>query len=201
MSAARRLKTKIIASVYGTERAARDLGVSVGDGCRILSLEFGSEPWLISIGDRVTISGGVQFLTHDGSGWLYRDGKGRRFRYRPISIGNDVFVGNRSILMPGVAVGDRSVIGAGSVVTRSVVSGSVVAGNPARPITTFEDLMNRIVDWPSESDLTGLSYRERVRRATFASDVPPQEAAETASPVRHGQSEAAARLDPREREE
>jgi hypothetical protein len=190
MSAARRLKTKIIASVYGTERAARDLGVSVGDGCRILSLEFGSEPWLIS-----------QFLTHDGSGWLYRDGKGRRFRYRPISIGNDVFVGNRSILMPGVAVGDRSVIGAGSVVTRSVVSGSVVAGNPARPITTFEDLMNRIVDWPSESDLTGLSYRERVRRATFASDVPPQEAAETASPVRHGQSEAAARLDPREREE
>lgn len=197
MSRTRRLKTKIIAAIYGNERAARDLGVTVGVDSRILSLEFGSEPWLVTIGDRVTVSGGVQFLTHDGSGWLFRDDKGRRFRYRPITIGNDVFVGNRSILMPGVAIGDQCVVGAGSVVTKSVKAGSVVAGNPARQITTYKELMNRITDWPSEVDLRGLSYKDKVLRATF--DEPAhQDETEVDGQSRHQQSAAAMRMAPRD---
>jgi acetyltransferase-like isoleucine patch superfamily enzyme len=198
MSRTRRLKTKIIAAIYGNERAARDLGVTVGADCRILSLEFGSEPWLVTIGDRVTVSGGVQFLTHDGSGWLFRDEKGRRFRYRPITIGDDVFVGNRSILMPGVAIGDQCVVGAGSVVTKSVEAGSVVAGNPARQITTYKELMNRITDWPSEVDLRGLSYKDKVLRATFDEPAHDQDGTAVDDQNSHRQSAAAIRMTPRD---
>lgn len=53
---------------------------------------------------------------------------------RPVVIGNDVWIGSRVIILPGVHVGDGAVIGAGSVVTRDVEPYSIVAGNPARLI-------------------------------------------------------------------
>ena len=165
MGIRQRLTARAIAATSRGDSAARYLGATVGQNCRILSLEMGSEPWLITIGDRVTVSGGVQFLTHDGTGWLYDDDSGRRFRYAEIRIGDDVFVGNRSILMPGVRIGNRCVIGAGSVVTRSVDPGSVIAGNPARSITTYDELMARVAMWPSSRELEGLKPRARVQRA------------------------------------
>ena len=165
MGVRQRLMARAIAYISGGARAARYLGATVGEHCRILSLEMGSEPWLITIGDRVTVSGGVQFLTHDGTGWLYNDDSGRRYRYARVEVGSDVFIGNRSIIMPGVKIEDKCVVGAGSVVTRSVESGSVVAGNPARKVTSYEELMDRIASWPSSRDLQGLEPRARVGRA------------------------------------
>lgn len=53
---------------------------------------------------------------------------------KPIAIGSDVWVGGGAILCPGVTVGDRAVIGAGSVVTRAVPPGVFAAGNPCRVI-------------------------------------------------------------------
>ena len=53
---------------------------------------------------------------------------------KPVTVGNDVWIGGGATLLPGVTVGDRSVIGAGSVVTRDVPDDCVVAGNPARVI-------------------------------------------------------------------
>ncbi len=57
---------------------------------------------------------------------------------KPVTIGNDVWIGGRAIICPGVSIGDRSVIGAGSVVTKDVPIGMVVPGNPAKVIREIE---------------------------------------------------------------
>ena len=51
-----------------------------------------------------------------------------------IEIGDDVWIGARAVVLPGVVIGDGAVVGAGAVVTRSVPEGTTVAGNPARPL-------------------------------------------------------------------
>jgi len=100
---------------------------------------------LIEIGDRVTITSGVRLLTHDGATWLIRDGNGRRYLYRRIIIGNDVFIGIDAVILPGVKIGNNVIIGAGSVVTKSIPEGKLVAGNPARIIGEFDDFRDNIL--------------------------------------------------------
>jgi len=163
----------------GGEAAARFLGVTVGKDCRIYTRGFGSEPWLVTIGDRVTATSGVQFITHDGSLWLLEDEQGRRYRYAPITIGNDVFIGVNTIILPGVSIGDRVVIGAGSVVTRSIPSGSVVAGNPARFVKSYDDFAHAaFTTLQPGAAMRGTTYRERVDSIVEAARPPlePQQA-------------------------
>jgi acetyltransferase-like isoleucine patch superfamily enzyme len=158
---------RIIASLIGGDRASRWLGVKVGQGCRICPCNFGTEPWLVSIGDRVTVAPGVAFLTHDGSTWLFRDARGRRYKYARIDVGSDVFIGLNAILMPGVKVGSRVVIGAGSVVTHSVSDGQIVAGNPAKVIGVYADLESRILrSGVTSSDMVGADWRAKVSSIT-----------------------------------
>lgn len=131
--------------IYGGEYYAKKLGVKIGAGCRIYTRQFGSEPFLISIGDKVTVTSGVKFLTHDGSTWLFHDEEGNRYqKYAPILIGNNVFIGVNSILLPGVTVGDNVVIGAGSTVTKDLPAYGVYAGSPARYICSFSEYEKKI---------------------------------------------------------
>ena len=88
----------------------------------------------IWIGDRVTLAPRVHILAHDASTWN-RLGKTRAANVR---IGNDVFVGASSIILPGVSIGDNVIIGAGSVVTKDIPSNSVAVGNPARVICSVD---------------------------------------------------------------
>jgi maltose O-acetyltransferase len=53
---------------------------------------------------------------------------------RPVTIGNDVWIGTRTIILPGVSIGNHCIIGAGSIVTRSVPDCAIVGGNPAKII-------------------------------------------------------------------
>jgi acetyltransferase-like isoleucine patch superfamily enzyme len=157
------IKSRVLYALKGSIYAARARGVKVGEGCRLYSLNFGGEPWLISIGDRVTITGGVQFVTHDGASWLLRDGKGRRHRYAPIEIGSDVFIGASSIILPGVSIGNRVIVGAGSIVNRSIPDNCVVAGVPAKFIRTYDEFERRgLQEFRSDAEMKGETRRERV---------------------------------------
>jgi acetyltransferase-like isoleucine patch superfamily enzyme len=148
--------------IFGGLKYSRWVGVKVGEGCRILTNKFGTEPWLVEIGSNVTISNDVQFINHDGIGWLCNDQRGRRYRYAKISVGNNVFIGARSVILPGVRIDDNCIVGSGSVVTRSIPAGFVVAGVPAKVISRFEGTMAKASKWPSSTDQVGENYRERV---------------------------------------
>jgi maltose O-acetyltransferase len=92
----------------------------------------------VTIGDRVLFGPAVQLLavTHPVEAELRAQG----LEYAaPIAMGDDVWLGGGAVVLPGVTIGDRAVVGAGSVVTRDVPSDTVVAGNPARVIRTLEE--------------------------------------------------------------
>ncbi|OOM16544.1 acyltransferase [Clostridium saccharobutylicum] len=85
--------------------------------------------WLIKIGDNVTITNSV-VLAHDASTKMYLN----KSKIAKVIIGNNVFIGWGSIILPGSIIGDNVIVGAGSVVTKNIPPNSVVAGNPAKII-------------------------------------------------------------------
>lgn len=96
-------------------------------------------PGLVQIGDDFTSAPGSIILSHDASIFKYTDS----YRVEKTIIGDRVFLGANSIVMPGVCVGDDVIIGAGAVVTKNVPSGSVVVGNPARVIGNVDKYIEK----------------------------------------------------------
>ncbi|MDR4484159.1 MAG: acyltransferase [Nitrospirales bacterium] len=128
---------------------ARALGVSVGEGVRLVSIRpgngtFGSEPYLIQIGSHVTVSGGVQFVTHDGGVWVFRNKEPDIDVFGKIVIGDNVFLGYGVVIMPNVLIGSNVVIGAGAVVTKDIPPNCVAAGVPAKVIKSLDDYYKKI---------------------------------------------------------
>lgn len=105
---------------------------------------WGTEPWIITIGDNVHITDGVKFITHDGGTLLYRHMIPDLEITKPIVIGDNVYIGNNVILLPGVTIGNNVVIGAGAVVTRSIPDNSVAVGVPARVIKTADEYLEKL---------------------------------------------------------
>lgn len=96
-------------------------------------------PWLISVGDDVTLASNVRLLAHDAS-----TGKaGAHTKIGIVRIGNNVFIGADSIVLCNTRIGDNVIIGAGSVVTHDVPSNSVYAGNPAKFVCTFDEFQSK----------------------------------------------------------
>ena len=157
------ISRSVLAALRGDVYAIRSMGVKVGEGCRIYTRSFGSEPWLVSIGDHVTVAAGVEFITHDGSAWLLRDQKGRRYRYARIMVGNRVFIGTNAIILPGVRIGNRVIVAAGSVLNRSIPDNCIVGGVPARFIRSFDDFERRgLAEFRSDADKIGKDFRQQV---------------------------------------
>jgi acetyltransferase-like isoleucine patch superfamily enzyme len=130
-------------------RYLRRVGVRIGSSCSILNgvRDYGSEPWLIELGDRVTITRGVVFITHDGSSRVFRhllpDSSPFGNRFGTIRVLDNSFVGAESILLPSVTIGPNSIVGAGSVVDRDVPANTVAAGVPARPICSLDEYVEK----------------------------------------------------------
>ncbi|HEV3312058.1 MAG TPA: acyltransferase [Chloroflexota bacterium] len=127
----------------------RAMGVQIGQGTAIINgvRDFPSEPWLVEIGSRVTITRGVVLITHDGSSRVFRHlvPEGSRYgnQFAPVRVLDNSFVGENSILLPGVTIGPNSIVGAGSIVTKDVPPATVAAGVPARVICTLDEYVER----------------------------------------------------------
>lgn len=149
-----RIIKAILISVLDRVRAARDpvgfarsLGVRVGKNVRFYGISkamFGSEPWMISIGDECYITAGVQFINHDGGTLILRKEVPSLEWTAPIEVGNDVYIGVRSIILPNVKIGNRCIIGAGSIVSKDVPDNSVYAGVPAKFICTTDEYLEKM---------------------------------------------------------
>ena len=111
---------------------------SINVGCNIV------DPYLLRIGNNVRLSS-CTLLGHDGVVNLVNRAQGTKLdSVGPIDICDNSFVGHGAIVMPNVRIGPNSVVAAGSVVTKDVPPGTVVGGNPAKVIGSFEDMVERL---------------------------------------------------------
>lgn len=150
MKVIKKIRNKII--TYGAKknssnyiRFLRRVGVEIGEGTIFYSPNTTyvdiSRPHLVTIGRDVKITRGVSILTH-GADWHVL-----RNRYKDpficgssgkVVIENNVFIGINSVILKGCTIGRDSIIGAGSIVTKSIPCESVAVGNPARVLMDLE---------------------------------------------------------------
>ena len=114
-----------------------------------------SHCWHISIGDDVRLARRAIIFAHDGSTSKFVN----HMRIGKVTIGNRVFIGACSIILPGVSIGSNVIIGVGSVVTHDIPDGVVAAGNPAEVIGSIEDFVLRQKRGMEIYPLFGEEYR------------------------------------------
>lgn len=125
------------------EKLAEKAGVVFGENNSFASCFWSSaEPYLIKIGSNCQITADVKIFTHGGSK-VARTIYPKFDCFGKVEIGDNVYIGNNSLIMPGVTIGSDVLIAAGSVVCHSVPSGVVVGGNPARIICKVEEYIER----------------------------------------------------------
>jgi acetyltransferase-like isoleucine patch superfamily enzyme len=121
------------------------------------------EPYLVTLGDNVWLTDDVKILTHDGALSMLSRTTGEKLRkFGAVRLGNNVFVGMAACLMPGVTLGDNTVVATGSVVTRDIPSGVIVGGNPARELARVEDYLAK---WRDRQEDFG--YRNSAEKRPF----------------------------------
>ena len=140
------------------EAYARRQGVNIGKECLIATRNWGTEPYLITIGNRVQVTSDVRFYTHGGSHVARR--KYPKFDvFGKIKVEDGAYIGACSMIMPGVTIGEGAMVAAGSIVTRSVAPYTVVAGNPARLVCTVDEYIEKNLKYNLNSK--GMSAAEK----------------------------------------
>lgn len=131
---------------WSFEKNARTNGVIIGKNCVIQDVSFGSEPYLISVGNHVQITKGTKIFTHGGS-WVFRESDPTFDFFGKVTIGDNVYIGNNSLILPGVSIGNNVIIAAGSVITKSVTDNNIVGGNPAKVIGNINEFKTKIIPY------------------------------------------------------
>lgn len=144
----RKVYRKIYAAIVGKlspVKYAQKIGVNMTGTVHIYGkVSWGTEPWIITIGNNVHLTDGVKFVTHDGGTLLYRDAIPDLEITKPIIIGDKVYIGNNVIILPGVKIGNNVVIGAGAIVSKSIPDNSVAVGVPAKVIKSADEYLEKI---------------------------------------------------------
>ncbi|HPO12302.1 MAG TPA: acyltransferase [Candidatus Hydrogenedentes bacterium] len=144
---------------YGSQktvlRTLRVMGVRIGERCRVYTANFGTEPWLIKIGDHVCISNDVTFVNH-GLTFPFQEKYASLTAFGPIEIKDNCQIGVRATILPNVTIGPNAIVGACSVVASDVPPNTVVAGNPARVVCSLEEYeqkcLARHIDIPEDRE-------------------------------------------------
>ena len=125
---------------YTTEKHV-SMGMKVGKNFGRLNgvILDPSHCWLIEIGDNVTLAPRVHILCHDASTKQFLN----YTKIGKVKIGDNVFIGAESVVLPNVKIGSNVIIGANSTVTKDIPDNVVVAGNPAKVICTLEEYLDR----------------------------------------------------------
>lgn len=132
-------------SKYKPVKYARWVGVNIGKNPHFYGpTSWGTEPWLITIGDNVHITGNCKFINHDGGTLIFRDQIPDLEISKPIVVGNNVYIGEETMILPGAHIGNNCVIGARSVVTKDIPDNSVAVGVPARVIKTTDEYLQKL---------------------------------------------------------
>jgi acetyltransferase-like isoleucine patch superfamily enzyme len=149
-------------------RYFRGRGVEIGEGVEIFGASlftFGSEPYLVSIGNQVTISHNVDFITHDGGFRVARADYPNAYFYGRIQVADRCFIGAHCVFLPGARVGAGSVIGCGSIVTGEIPPGVVAVGAPAKRIKSVDEyVQGKKHLWIDTAGLTFDEKRELLSR-------------------------------------
>lgn len=116
----------------------RRQGAQVGEGCSIIPTSLGTEPYLVKIGNHVTIASNVKFITHDGGAWLFRNEIPDLQVFGPIIIDDNCVIGENALLLPNIRIGPNSIIAAGSVVISDIPPDCIAIGVPARPLGSVQ---------------------------------------------------------------
>jgi acetyltransferase-like isoleucine patch superfamily enzyme len=140
---------------YTIEEYFRKKGYNVGKNNRILIRYLASEPYLVKIGNHCGIAAGVQFITHDGGCFIFRDQIPEIHVFGKIEIKDNCMIGTNSIILPNVTIGPNSVVGAGSVVVKDVLPNTVVAGVPAKIISPISEYKEKCMKSWKELNLKG----------------------------------------------
>jgi len=116
----------------------RKKGINIGEHCHIYSDITTTESFLVKIKDNVTISTNVILLTHDNS--ICKADNNLSDIFGKIEIGKNCFIGANTLILPGVKINDGIIVGAGSVVSKSLTEkNSVYVGNPAKRICSINE--------------------------------------------------------------
>lgn len=157
MNIIKRLLNEVRYILYTPQKWAKYIGVNIGENNLIGKCHWSSEPYLITVGSHCQLTT-CRIFTH-GGGQVVRHIDPSFDAFGKVVIGDYVYIGSNALILPGVTIGDHVLVAAGTVVTKSIPSGVVVAGNPAKIICTIDDFYARNKKYNTKTK--GLNSKEK----------------------------------------